>query len=99
MNTNQHLSGFGILDHADIHYFLFALYYVRLVDGRDFSEIDRANSTPLFSGGIRGAHQKVDQSWWPTSLAAASNPRLKAGMIDLIDKTLPDTLKRMQLAD
>lgn len=99
MNTNQTLSGFGVLDYADIHYFLFALYYVRLIDGRDFSELDGGNSAPPFSGPIRGPHQKVDQSWWPTSLAAASNPRLKAGMIDLIDKSLPDTLKRLQLVD
>jgi hypothetical protein len=99
MNTNQTVTGFGILDYASIHYFLFALYYGRLVDGRDFSELDGLNSMQLFSGPIRGPHQKVDQSWWPTSLAAASNPRLKAGVVDLIDKSLPDMLKRLELVD
>jgi hypothetical protein len=34
-----------------------------------------------------------------TTLAAASNPRLKAGVIDLIDKSLPNALKRMQLVE
>jgi hypothetical protein len=104
MNTNQGLSGFGIVEHAGLHYFLFALYHIRLVDGRDLSLLDSASVylpgyAPPFSGPIRGPHQKVDQSWWPTTLAAASNPRLKAGVIDLIDKSLPDALKRMQLVE
>jgi hypothetical protein len=104
INTNQTLSGFGIVEHIGVHYFLFSLYHIRFVDGRDFSLLDGAGAylperAPPFSGAIRGPHQKVDQSWWPTSLVAASNPRLKAGVIDLIDQSLPNTLKRLQLLD
>jgi hypothetical protein len=35
----------------------------------------------------------------PASLDAASNQRLKGGVIELIDMSLPNTLQQMQLTD
>jgi hypothetical protein len=88
--TNQYMQGFGIVEHLTINYFLFALYNVVLVDGKDFSVVG--------SGGA-GPRQKVDQSWWPTSFDAAANPRLKAGTLALIDQSLPETITRIGLLD
>jgi len=52
---------------------------------------------------IQRAHPRAAPESRPivvaTTLAAASNPRLKAGVIDLIDKSLPNALKRMQLVE
>lgn len=104
MNTNQGLDGFGIVEHMTLNYFLFALYDIRIVDGRDFSVLGGSLAympgyEPPAAGPVAGPHQKIDQSWWPTSLDAAANPRLKAGVIDLIDQSLPNTLKWIQLID
>jgi len=97
-NTNQSLYGLGIVEHAGFQYFLFALYEIVLVDGNDFSFLGL--SIASFPNALRGKPvQKVDQSLWPTSLDAASNPRLKEGVIDLIDQTLPSTLQQLQLVD
>jgi hypothetical protein len=104
MNTNQGLDGSGIVEHMTLNYFLFALYDIRLVDGHDFSVLGGSVAympgyEPPLAGPIHGAHQKIDQSWWPASLDAGSNQRLKGAVISLIDQSLPNTLKRMQLAD
>jgi hypothetical protein len=103
-NTNQVLDGFGILDVWDLQYFAFAPYQITLLDGHDFSRLGQsagvlpAAESPAYRP-IAGPHMKVDQSWWPTSLDAGSNPRLKTAVINLIDQSLPDTLKRIQLID
>ncbi len=104
INTNQILYGFGMVEHLTLNYFLYALYGVILIDGHDFSQIGATAAylpemAPPLSGPIRGPHLKIDKSWWPTSLDPAANPQLKAGVIDLIDKSLAYTLQRIQLAD
>jgi hypothetical protein len=97
MNTNQYVGGFGIVEHMSLNYFVFALYNLRLLDGHDFSFLGAGAGSG--GGAVHGPSRKVDQSWWPTSLDAASNPRLKAAVIELIDQSLPTALKGVQLVE
>jgi hypothetical protein len=97
LSTNQYVGGFGIVEHLSLNYTVFALYGVRLIDGHDFSFLG-SGAAP--SGvPVSGPSLKVDQTWWPTSLDAASNPRLKAAVIDLVDQSLPTALRGVQLLD
>jgi hypothetical protein len=109
-STNQSLNGLGIVEHgggAGIfpkHYFLFALYAVSVIDGNQFSPLGFSfaslpGAAPYLMEVIHGPNREVDQSLWPASLDAASNQRLKGGVIELIDKSLPNTLQQMQLTD
>jgi hypothetical protein len=109
-STNQSLNGLGIVEHgggAGIfpkHYFLFALYYVSVIDGNQFSPLGLSvaslpEAPSYLMAVIHGPNREVDQSLWPASLDAASNQRLKGGVIELIDKSLPNTLQQMQLTD
>jgi len=43
--------------------------------------------------------QEVDKLWWPTSLDAASNQKLKGAMVEFIDKSLPNTLRQMEVTN
>jgi hypothetical protein len=109
--SNQALNGLGIVDGPGIvtqpdNYHLYALYEMYLIDGHQFSALAHRGAimpgehfNPFDSSPILGPNRKVDESWWPTSLDIASNQRLKAAVIDLINQSLPNTLKEMQLVN
>lgn len=83
--------------------FVHAYYNIVLVDGRDFKITSQATSeipgprkhfwtrdfmsSPVREGGA---------SLYPTSLDAAANAQLKAVVVELIDKSLPPTLAKLQ---
>jgi hypothetical protein len=101
--TNQSLAGLGIIEGNDGLVFVCAFHSISLVDGRDWT-LGRATyatlpAEPNFLGMPRskGVSRKVDKSWWPTSRDAASNQRLKRVIVELIDESLPGTLRKMQL--
>jgi hypothetical protein len=106
-SSNQGLKGLGIVELGGLiskHYVLYALYNVSVIDGNQFSILGRSvaslpDAPSYLMENIHGPNREVDQSWWPTSLDAASNQRLKGGVIDLIDKSLPGSLQQMQLTD
>lgn len=110
--SNQSVSGLGFLETSgglvsSNRHFVYALYAVSIIDAREFSSKaimgalmpGEAAIDPLRSTVMRGPHRQVDQSWWPTSPNAASNPRLKGAVVELIDQSLPNTLQQLQLVN
>jgi hypothetical protein len=104
--TNQILQGLGMVegpglfnaDNAYVH----AYYSLSVVDGRAWT-LSRATFSSLpagegvFGPRVKGVTRNVDRSWWPSSRDAASNQRLNGVIVELIDESLPGTLRKMQL--
>ena len=103
--TNQILHGLGIVEGQRFgpnYYGIFALYRVAIIDGHEFKLIgDTYASLPAERGTwpLHGLHRDVDQSWWPASLDAASNPKFNTVVHELIDRSLPGTLQKLQLTN
>lgn len=109
--TNQFVTGLGLLEASGViysnRYFIHAIYTVHLVDATTFSPMGAAISLmpgeslvdPLRATALRGPHRRVDQSWWPTALDAASNQRLKGAVVELIDASLANTLQQLELTN
>ena len=111
-SSNQSVVGLGILEisggvlFAKRHY-VHAHYAVYVIDANTFSSMGvtralmpgESQINPLRTTVLRGPHREVDQSWWPPSLDAASNPRLKGAVVELIDKSLANTLQQLELAN
>jgi hypothetical protein len=99
--TNQILTGLGIVEGGEVY--VYAFHSISLVDGHDWTLSRGTYATlqaePNFLGMPRskGASRKLDKSWWPVSRDAASNQRLKGVIVELIDESLPGTLRKMQL--
>ena len=107
-NSNQSMHGLGILGVGLLSprdFYLYAYYQIDLIDGHQFSSMGTSvgalpgvSYNPLFAPPVRGVSLKVDKSFWPGSAATvASDPRLKAGVIDLINQSLPNTLAQLHL--
>jgi hypothetical protein len=84
--------------------FVHAYYHIALVDGHDFqiksqaaSEIPGPRKYFWAPDFMSSPSRQVDASLWPKSLDAAANQQLKGVVVDLIDKSLPPTLQKMQL--
>jgi hypothetical protein len=106
--TNQILQGLGTVRSGDAApndaiIFVYAYYGIVLVDGHDFTIKASAipvipGQTKLFGNYMRSPYRQFDGTWWPASLDAASNLRLKGVVTELIDQSLPEALQKMQLA-
>jgi hypothetical protein len=75
-----------------------------LVDGHQFKSLSQSialmpnEQHGLFATSpISGPHREVDETWWPASLDAGSNQRLKGAVVELIEQSLPDTVGKLQL--
>ena len=109
--TNQSVGGLGILATEGLNgsgtLLVHALYQVSVVSGQSFT--NRGTTSALLQGEsvfdptrmtfLNGPYRQVDQSWWPTSLTTASIEHLKATAVELIDQSLPGTLRQMELID
>jgi hypothetical protein len=103
--TNQMLRGLGMVDgfkFGDHLIYAYAFYSISLVDGHDWTVSRGTFATiqgdaGLFGPRLKGASRELDKSWWPASLDAASNQRLKGVVAELIDQSLPGTLQKMLL--
>ncbi|HZO44896.1 MAG TPA: hypothetical protein VFB68_03335 [Xanthobacteraceae bacterium] len=107
--TNQSVNGLGILEASSpiyaSTYTIYALYVVSIINAKTFASMGGVSAlmpgevpiNPMRTTALRGPHRQVDQSWWPTSLDAASNQRLKGGVVELIDQSLANTLQHLQL--
>jgi len=103
--TNQMLTGLGMVQgfkFGDSIVYEYAFYTISLVDGHDWTLSRGTFATVpgeagLFGPRLKGASRDLDQTWWPASLDAASNQRLKGVLVELIDQSLPGTLQKMQL--
>jgi hypothetical protein len=103
-NTNQDVRGIGIVGWAGRNY-LFALSYVRVFDGEDFSILKRAAASTdeesLISRGlglnpIRGPSRRLEDGSFPASPGeAVSNPALRDGVRALLAASLDQTIPTM----
>jgi hypothetical protein len=113
-STNQYLAGSGVLTEGSLigsDSVVHALYSVTVVDAQQFTEIKYAGASPLdqslgsvlgFVGecpGVHGPCRKIDNSMVPASHNAADIAKFKSIIVELIDKSLPETLRRAQLID
>lgn len=105
-STNQNLYGLGILEHSGLgsgsRVWLYALYWITVVDGHNFSVIASSSAFPLDQTVlsfdlIKGPSRQLDESWMPATLDAAQNARLKNAVTDLLDRNLPGTIENLKL--
>ena len=109
--TNFSVLGVGLLSvpapfFTGHNYYLHALYRVLVIDGSSGAMIGDGSAPPLPDAGImpniRGPYRVVDESWWAPSLAEMSQQQrqqLGDGLKDVIQRSVPDTLRTLKLAD
>jgi hypothetical protein len=103
-NTNQDVRGVGIVSWAGRTY-SFALTYIRVFDGEDFSIIKRgaastddepAISRALMLNPIRGPSRKLEEGFFPSAPGeAVSNPALRDEIRALLAASLDQTVPAM----
>jgi hypothetical protein len=79
---------------------LYALYEIRLIDGREFKVIDKRSAIPLNSDEVvrlAGPSRAVDPTLLPTANEPAPNDQLKAALTELVEKSLVATLQDFRL--
>jgi hypothetical protein len=105
--TNQNVEGIGIVEGGPLllrKFNVHALYRITVIDGRQFAVIGNASSwsldrSALLLQGLQGPNREVDASWWPVTLDAAQNPRLKSAVLDLLDQNIPGTLQNLKIME
>jgi hypothetical protein len=89
---------------------LHALYMIRVIDGHTFKVIDRKSASPVDGSDLdrlSGPSRDLDPSLLPAAPGPAQDQAqalthdepLKAAITDLIERSLPQTLKDLQLID
>jgi len=79
---------------------LYALYEIRVIDGREFKVIDKRPAVPLNSDEmvrLAGPSRPVDPSLLPTANEPGLNDQLKAALTDLVERSLAATLQDFRL--
>ena len=109
--TNQYVAGLGIVSGGPLNSDIFAhaTYTVTVMDAREFARISyAAASLPgtsfLSSWGLGGCYlhgpcRKLEASAFPTSHDPAQVAKLKSIIVDLIEQSLPEALRKVQLVD
>jgi hypothetical protein len=99
------VAGIGIISHdamlasyAQLH----VLYRIRVIDGREFKVIDKRSAAPV--GGdetlrLAGPSRLVDASLLPAAREPADNESLKAAVIDLLERSLTQTMRDLRLVE
>jgi hypothetical protein len=104
-NGGRSVGGVGIINHSALlssYNQIHALHVVRVVDGREFSVLDKRSAAPLDNAEIvrlGGPSRMVDDAFLPTATGATGNEKLKAAVTDLIERSLPATLESLRLFD
>jgi hypothetical protein len=99
------LAGVGMLNlHAvfDSYHEIHVLYAITIIDGHDFSVIDKRSAAPLNDTEtvrLEGPSRMVDASLQPTANETLPNDRLKAVIVDLLERSLPEILQGLRLVD
>ena len=81
---------------------IYALYEIRVFDGKTFDVIEKRAASPLDNSGamkLPGPSQLVDETFAPSTGNPAQNEKLHAAIADLVARSLPATLSDMHLAD
>ncbi|HWF95101.1 MAG TPA: hypothetical protein VG291_09120 [Xanthobacteraceae bacterium] len=104
-NRAKTVAGVGMINHKavfDSNHEIHALYMIRIIDGHDFSVIDKRSARPLGNTEmvrLEGPSRVVEDSLQPTTNDASPNDKAKAAVIDLIEQSLPPTLQDLRLID
>ncbi|SDR57395.1 hypothetical protein SAMN05444161_6564 [Rhizobiales bacterium GAS191] len=104
-STGRRVAGIGIVSHGavfDSYTQIHALYVIRIIDGHALSVVDKRSASPLGNSEmtrLEGPSRLVDASFLPTTNDVAGNEKLKAAIIDLIDRSLKTTLQDLRLVD
>jgi len=80
---------------------IYALYEIRVFDGKTFDVIEKRAAPPLDNPGamkLPGPSQLVDESFAPNPTDPAQNEKLHAAIAELVARSLPSTLSDMHLA-
>jgi hypothetical protein len=111
-STNQNLAGFGVLTTGGLitnsESVVHTLYSVIVIDAHQFTEIEYATAAPFDQSlgailgfgecpGVHGPCRKIDNSMVPASHNAADIAKFRSMVVEMIDKSLPDVLRRAQL--
>ena len=81
---------------------VFALYEIRVFDGKTFGVIERMAAQPLDNAGavkLTGPSRMTDENFWPVAGDPAPNEKLHGAITDLVRRSLASTLSDMHLAD
>jgi hypothetical protein len=102
--SNQSLHGLGIVETSGLAaaVYVYALYQVTVVDGRNSAVIATTSAIPLSQmlvsfESIPGPSRKVDQSWMPAAFDATQSVQLKGAITELLDRNLPGTIASLKL--
>jgi hypothetical protein len=106
-NSNQTIGGIGILHTGIGELFIkvnaYALFSLRLYDGKTFTLLKRANAPSgdsIFLQWIHGPHRQVDESFWPGSPdRAAQDAKLREAIRELVAQGLDATLPELHLTE
>jgi hypothetical protein len=104
-STGRTVAGFGVINRTAVfgsYPQIHALYVVKLIDGHEYNSIAKRSASPLNNTEtirLSGPSRSVDDSFLPTANDPAQNEKLKAAIIDLIERSLPTTLQDMGLVD
>jgi hypothetical protein len=108
--TNEYAGGLGIVTSGLIpQSVVHALYSVTVIDAHQFNQIGFASASRLDQSlgaalgfgecSIHGPCHKLEPSMVPASPTPADVAKLKAIIVQMIEQSLPDTLRRAQLVD
>ena len=96
------VAGIGMINHRavfDSYHEIHALYAITIVDGHDFSVIDKRSAAPLNRNEtvrLEGPSRVVDASLQPSPQESLPNEKLKAAIVDLFERSLPETLQGLR---
>jgi hypothetical protein len=104
-NRGRKVTGIGILNTAgllDTYNQVHTLYVIRVIDGHSFKMIDKRSAAPLNNTDmvrLEGPSRLVDDTFLPSRIGAIENEKLRATVIDLVERSLPTTLEQLRLVD
>jgi hypothetical protein len=103
-SSHRKVAGIGLVNYTaalGIYTQLHALYEIRVIDGHTLSTIARRRAAPLEQGIVRlaGPARMAEDSLMPSSSDPANNEILHAAVLDLIERSLPVTLRNLNLTD
>ena len=100
---NRKVTGLGAVKYASAfgsYNQLYALYEIRVIDGHSLKLIEKRSAAPFEQAELgRLAGRKVDDTYMPSSGDPARNEKLRAAVVDMIERSLALTLRNLRIAD
>jgi hypothetical protein len=99
------VAGIGLIQHVAVFGSstqLHALYRVTVIDGHTLQVIDKRTAAPGGGGemfSLAGPSREVGADLVPAAQDPGGSNQLKAAVLDLIDRSLADTLQELHLGD